>query len=99
MKPELTYYPKWLRKYICYDYLSCGGDAIFDLKDSEENLAEVYSQSKNDPIASVVFWAVIAGIRNKFKIYDLEKEIEQMRSEINELKKTRKHIKSKPNQR
>jgi hypothetical protein len=82
--PDITKYPVWMRKEIFPTYPD--KSILFDIQENEKALRHIYESYRLEPVKRILFMLVIETIRNKFRTYEMEKKIESLQNQINDLK-------------
>lgn len=77
-KVDIGMYPMWLRPYIESEMTMARehGDGIKELQ------VILNQMIRHDPIAKILFFSTVEGIRQRFKIQALEQEILQLRAQV-----------------
>ena len=87
MKPDLKHYPVWLRDEILPT--NPGKSILRDFRENEKALKEIYETCRESPLHRILFMLAVESIRNKFKMCAMEKKIEDLQEQIDDLNRRR----------
>jgi hypothetical protein len=97
VKPELKYYPCWLRELI-FPTEPFGCVSQHDRIDNEKALRAIFDNQRIEPSYRVLAMFVLEVIRNRFKMYrmqqDFEERVLELENRISHLeRKNKKRVK------
>lgn len=84
-KPELSHYPKWLREMIV-EPIASQIRGISSNREVDDSLRKIYTNYRVDPISNIVFDLTIEIIRTRFRLYHMQKKMDSLQDQIDELK-------------
>jgi len=90
-EPKLSHYPNWFRQFIEDPLQGCSyglvGMVHQPTRMGRDPLQEIFTIMRIDPIANVSFNLAIDSVRMRFKLWDMQKRMNLLQEQIDELKK------------